>query len=208
MARRPGITKNHGKRGNGGRLAMAWWLPRFLWTIDRDPVLRAPIVTVVLPDQAPDWDAVREKAEQLTVREPRLRAKAVSRSTPNCRSGNRCWSQDSYTTTPRSSSRSTIRSSTESPASGTSFICSTSNGGSEGCPRSIRPQPVRVSATDRLPEAPTPTPLLGAALLTSAGRQYIGINIDTSALTDGDVLVDCMRADFEEIASCARTEPP
>ena len=67
---------------------------------------------------------------------------------------------------------------------------------------------MRVSATHRLPEAPTPTPLLGAALLTPAGRQYIGINIDTSALTDGDVLVDCMRADFEEITSCARTEPP
>jgi WS/DGAT/MGAT family acyltransferase len=50
-----------------------------LWTIDRDPVLRVPIVAVVVLDQAPDWDTVREKVEQLTVREPRLRAKAVPR---------------------------------------------------------------------------------------------------------------------------------
>ena len=48
----------------------------------------------------------------------------------------------------------------------------------------------------------------GAALPTSAGREHIGISIDTSALADSHVLVDCVRADFEEIASCTRTEPP
>jgi hypothetical protein len=58
-----------------------------------------------------------------------------------------CWSQDSNTTRPHSSSRSTIRSSTELPGSGSSSTCSTSNGGSEGSPHSVRLQPVRVEAT-------------------------------------------------------------
>ena len=56
--------------------------------------------------------------------------------------------------------------------------------------------------------APTSGVAANAALLTSAGREHIGISIDTSALADGHVLVDCVRADFEEIASCTRTEPP
>ena len=50
-----------------------------LWTVGRDPVLRSPIVAVMLLDEEPDWEVGLDRVERLTVIEPRLRARAVAR---------------------------------------------------------------------------------------------------------------------------------
>jgi diacylglycerol O-acyltransferase len=49
-----------------------------LWTIGRDPVLRSPILAVMLLDEEPDWEMGLARVEKLTVIEPRLRARAVA----------------------------------------------------------------------------------------------------------------------------------
>ena len=49
-----------------------------LWTIGRDPVLRSPILAVMLLDEEPDWEVGLARVERLTVIEPRLRARAVA----------------------------------------------------------------------------------------------------------------------------------
>ena len=49
-----------------------------LWTIGRDPVLRSPILAVMLLDEEPDWEVGLARVEMLTVIEPRLRARAVA----------------------------------------------------------------------------------------------------------------------------------
>ena len=79
--------------------------------------------------------------------------------------------------------------------------------GQRGKP-SLDPATAGARRGDRSAFAPTSGVAVNAALPTSAGREHIGISIDTSALADSHVLVDCVRADFEEIASCTRTEPP
>ena len=49
-----------------------------LWTVGRDPILRSPIVAVMLLDDEPDWDRCLARVERLTVLEPRLRARVVA----------------------------------------------------------------------------------------------------------------------------------
>ena len=89
-----------------------------LWTIGRDPVLRSPILAVMLLDEEPDWEMGLARVEKLTVIEPRLRARAVAppgacsiwpssweptRSTRSSRCGSRYWSEDWTMVVPRSS---------------------------------------------------------------------------------------------------------
>ena len=50
-----------------------------LWTIGRDPVLRSPIVAVVVLDEAPDWGRFARRLERLTRQVPRLRSVARPR---------------------------------------------------------------------------------------------------------------------------------
>lgn len=50
-----------------------------LWTIERDPVLRSPIVAVVVLGGTPDWPEVAHRLERLTVSVPRLRSVARPR---------------------------------------------------------------------------------------------------------------------------------
>ena len=49
-----------------------------LWTVGRDPVLRSPIVAVMLLDEEPDWEMGLARVERLTAIEPKLRARAVA----------------------------------------------------------------------------------------------------------------------------------
>ena len=49
-----------------------------LWMVGRDPVLRSPILAVILLDEEPDWEAGLARVERLTAIEPRLRARAIA----------------------------------------------------------------------------------------------------------------------------------
>src|SRR5664280_3625183 len=49
-----------------------------LWMVGRDPVLRSPILAVILLDEEPDWKAGLARVERLTAIEPRLRARAIA----------------------------------------------------------------------------------------------------------------------------------
>jgi len=46
-----------------------------LWTIGRDPILRTPVVAVLLLDRSPRWDQVRGRFQELTEAVPRLRSR-------------------------------------------------------------------------------------------------------------------------------------
>lgn len=62
-----------------------------IWTMTRDPVLRSPIVVVILLDRVPNWDDVSDRLERLTEWLPRLRSRAVPRPPGG---GNPRWELD------------------------------------------------------------------------------------------------------------------
>ncbi|MGZ4689763.1 MAG: wax ester/triacylglycerol synthase domain-containing protein [Acidimicrobiia bacterium] len=62
-----------------------------MWNIEKDPLLRSTIVTVLLLDQAPDWERLVEKIERGTWLIPRLRQRIA---TPLLRMGPPQWSGD------------------------------------------------------------------------------------------------------------------
>ena len=62
-----------------------------MWNIEKDPLLRSTIVTVLLLDQAPDWDRLVDKIERGTWMIPRLRQRIA---TPLLRMGPPQWSGD------------------------------------------------------------------------------------------------------------------
>jgi len=49
----------------------------FSWYMERDPLLRSTIVTVVVLDRVPDWDRLRERVERATHRLPMFRARVA-----------------------------------------------------------------------------------------------------------------------------------
>ncbi len=62
-----------------------------MWNIEKDPLLRSTIVTVLLLDQPPDWDRLVDKIERGTWLIPRLRQRIA---TPLLRMGPPQWSGD------------------------------------------------------------------------------------------------------------------
>lgn len=62
-----------------------------MWNIEKDPLLRSTIVTVLILDQAPDWDRLVDKIERGTWLIPRLRQRVA---TPLLRMGPPQWSGD------------------------------------------------------------------------------------------------------------------
>ena len=54
--------------------------------------------------------------------------------------------------------------------------------------------------------APPSGAAVNVALVTSAGQECIGINLDTVAVADCDAMVECIRAGFEEVLACGRIE--
>jgi WS/DGAT/MGAT family acyltransferase len=64
-----------------------------MWNIEKDPLLRSTIVTVLLLDRAPDWDRLVEKIERGTWMIPRLRQRIA---TPLLRMGPPQWSGDPH----------------------------------------------------------------------------------------------------------------
>jgi diacylglycerol O-acyltransferase / wax synthase len=62
-----------------------------MWNIEKDPLLRSTIVTVLLLDRAPDWDRLVDKIERGTWLIPRLRQRIA---TPLLRMGPPQWSGD------------------------------------------------------------------------------------------------------------------
>jgi len=64
-----------------------------MWNIEKDPLLRSTIVTVLLLDRAPDWAALVERVEAGTRVIPRLRQRVA---TPMLRVGPPIWSADPH----------------------------------------------------------------------------------------------------------------
>lgn len=62
-----------------------------MWNIEKDPLLRSTIVTVLLFDRAPDWDTIVERIERGSWLIPRMRQRVA---TPLLRSGPPHWSGD------------------------------------------------------------------------------------------------------------------
>jgi len=62
-----------------------------MWNIEKDPLLRSTIVTVLLLDRPPDWDRLVDKIERGTWMIPRLRQRIA---TPLLRMGPPQWSGD------------------------------------------------------------------------------------------------------------------
>ena len=62
-----------------------------MWNIEKDPLLRSTIVTVLLLDQAPDWDRLVDRIERGTWLIPRMRQRVA---TPLLRMGPPQWSGD------------------------------------------------------------------------------------------------------------------
>ena len=54
--------------------------------------------------------------------------------------------------------------------------------------------------------APPSGAAVNVALVTSAGHECVGINLDTAAVADCDAMVECIRAGFEEVISCGGTD--
>jgi hypothetical protein len=54
--------------------------------------------------------------------------------------------------------------------------------------------------------APPSGAAVNVALVTSAGHECIGINLDTVAVADCDAMVECIRAGFEEVVACGGAE--
>ena len=55
-----------------------------------------------------------------------------------------------------------------------------------------------------VPFAPKGGASLNVALMSYDGTAYLGMTIDTAAVTDPDLLVDCMSAALHEVAACGR----
>ena len=64
-----------------------------MWNIEKDPLLRSTIVTVLFLDRAPDWDALVRRVEAGTRVIPRLRQRVA---TPMLRIGPPLWSADPH----------------------------------------------------------------------------------------------------------------
>jgi WS/DGAT/MGAT family acyltransferase len=62
-----------------------------MWNIEKDPLLRSTIVTVLLFDRAPDWDTVVDRIERGSWLIPRMRQRVA---TPLLHSGPPHWSGD------------------------------------------------------------------------------------------------------------------
>ena len=62
-----------------------------MWNIEKDPLLRSTIVTVLLLDRAPDWDRLVDRIERGTWLIPRMRQRVA---TPLLRIGPPQWSGD------------------------------------------------------------------------------------------------------------------
>lgn len=62
-----------------------------MWNIEKDPLLRSTIVTVLILDQAPDWDLLVDRIERGTWLIPRMRQRVA---TPLLRIGPPQWSGD------------------------------------------------------------------------------------------------------------------
>lgn len=64
-----------------------------MWNIEKDPLLRSTIVTVLLFDRAPDWRMLVDRVERGTWLIPRMRQRVV---TPLLRVGPPHWSSDPH----------------------------------------------------------------------------------------------------------------
>ena len=64
-----------------------------MWNIEKDPLLRSTIVTVLLLDRAPEWSALVQRVEAGTRVIPRLRQRVAS---PMLRVGPPIWSADPH----------------------------------------------------------------------------------------------------------------
>jgi WS/DGAT/MGAT family acyltransferase len=64
-----------------------------MWNIEKDPLLRSTIVTVLLFDRAPDWDRLVDRIERGTWLIPRMRQRVA---TPLLRLGPPQWSGDPH----------------------------------------------------------------------------------------------------------------
>jgi WS/DGAT/MGAT family acyltransferase len=64
-----------------------------MWNIEKDPLLRSTIVTVLLFDRAPDWDRLVDRIERGTWLIPRMRQRVA---TPLLRLGPPQWSGDAH----------------------------------------------------------------------------------------------------------------
>src|SRR6476646_10732312 len=62
-----------------------------MWNIEKDPLLRSTIVTVLILDQAPDWDRLVDRIERGTWLIPRMRQRVA---TPLLRIGPPQWAGD------------------------------------------------------------------------------------------------------------------
>ena len=103
VAHRPGARSNAGARASstGAAASSDARAERFeahmsdsdalMWNIEKDPLLRSTIVTVLLLDRAPDWDRLVDKIERGTWMIPRMRQRVA---TPLLRMGPPQWSGD------------------------------------------------------------------------------------------------------------------
>lgn len=64
-----------------------------MWNIEKDPLLRSTIVTLLVLDRAPDFDLLRERVERGSLLIPRLRQRVAS---PMMRMGPPHWSADPH----------------------------------------------------------------------------------------------------------------
>ncbi|MBM3674406.1 MAG: DUF1298 domain-containing protein [Actinobacteria bacterium] len=62
-----------------------------MWNIEKDPLLRSTIVTLLLFDRTPDWDTLVDRIERGSWLIPRMRQRVA---TPLLRMGPPCWSAD------------------------------------------------------------------------------------------------------------------
>src|SRR5215469_9536123 len=54
----------------------------FSWHMERDPVLRPPVVVTVWLDRAPDWDALVSRVDRVSRLMPSLRQRVVDSPVP------------------------------------------------------------------------------------------------------------------------------
>ncbi len=62
-----------------------------MWAVEKDPTLRSTVVTVLMLDRSPDWDALVERVERGSRLIPRLRQRVVA---PLLHVGPPFWSAD------------------------------------------------------------------------------------------------------------------
>src|SRR6476469_2940715 len=54
----------------------------FTWAMESDPRLRSTVVTVVLLDESPDWDALRHRFDLISRQLPMFRQRVVESPSP------------------------------------------------------------------------------------------------------------------------------